>query len=361
MKRYHFIVTVVLLINLWGLSIAVASNNSEARANLLRKITTIHSKWQIVKEKEIDRSQMLVEAQNSFYPQLRPIWLLNNGVIYSINGAAKTLTKDVEFSYDLTPSEAIDIIEGRKDYKGTVNKETSWNTPDEAITVLKTNGFITEKEASIIKKFDAYIDNPSNSDSSKAVENWAKKNNITRKRLNEIDSMRHGYKSIAAVVKAGFVKVGEKKTINEIGKPTGKLIKKFDVSYKKTATAILIEVQTDLPDGAPLMIDISKTGLKDDDTWIGNQSKTTVKNGRAEVTIPLTTHRGGTLKKGRYDVEILFNSFWSAFQKDVAPNVKTVVGEFGENLKTPFTGKFEREGKQYRTIDFKKKAAFSVP
>ena len=57
----------------------------------------------------------------------------------------------------------------------------------------------------------------------------------------------------------------------------------------------------------------------------------------------------------------LFNSFWSAFQKDVGPNVKTVVGEFGENIKTPFTGNFEQKGKQYRTIDFKKKAAFSVP
>ena len=363
MKRCHFIIAiaVVLLLNLFGLSSAEALNNSEAKDILLRKITKVHSKWELIKEKEIEGTQMLVEAQNPLYPQLRPIWLIKKGVIYSINGAAKTLTKEFQFSYDLTPSEAIDIIEGRKVYRGTVSKGNSWNTPHDAIEVLKANGFITEKEAAIIKRFDEYIDNPSNSDSSKAVESWARKNNIRRKRLNEIDSMRYGYKSIADIGKAGFVKVGEKKTVNEIAQPTGKLIKKFDVSYKKNASAVFIEVQTDLPDGAPLTFDITKTGLKDNDTWVGNQSKTVVKNGKAEVSIPLTTHRGGTLKKGRYDIEILFNSFWSAFQKDVDPNVKTVVGEFGENLKTPFTGKFEREGKQYRTIDFKKKAAFSIP
>ena len=361
MRRLHSFVALVILLNLFILSSVEASTNSEAKKNLLERITKVHSKWQLIKEKEIEGPQLLVAAQNPLYPKLKPVWLIRKGVIYSINGAAKTLTDDFQFSYDITPSDAIDIIEGRKFYKSTDNKGKMWNTPQEAIEVLKVHGFITEKEAAIIKRFDEYIDDPKNSDSKGAVENWAGENNITRKRLNEIDSMRYGYKSIADIVKAGFVRIGEKKTIKEMAQPTGKLIQKFDVSYKKTTSDVFIQVQTDLPDGAPLMFDITKTGLKDDNTWIGNQSKTIVKNGKAEVTIPLLTHRGGTLKKGRYDIEILFNSFWSAFQKDVDPNVKKVVGEFGENLKTPFNGKFEREGKQYRTIDFRKKAAFSVP
>ena len=361
LRRLHFFVALVVVLNLFVLSRVIASNNSESKNILLGRITKVHPKWQFIKEKEIEGSQLLVMAQNPLYPQLRPVWLIKKGVIYSINGAAKTLTADFQFSYDITPSDAIDIIEGRKIYKSIPNsKGKTWNTPQEALEVLKMHGFITEKETAIMKKFDEYIDDPKNSDSKAAVEKWALKNNITRNRLNEIDSMRYGYKSTESIVQAGFVRVGEKKQIREIGQPTGMLIKKFDVSFERITSNIYIQVQTDLPDESPLMFSISKTGLKDDDKWIGNQAKTLVKKRKAEVNIPLATHRGEPLKKGNYDIEIFFNSFWSAFQKDVDPNVKAKVGEFGENLKTSFNGIFEREGKKYRTIDYKKRAAFSV-
>lgn len=308
MKSLHFFIAAVVILNLLGLSSVEASTNSEAREILLRRLTNVHSKWQLIKELEIEGAQMLVAAQNPLYPKLRPVWLIKKGVIYSINGAAKTLTDDFQFSYDITPSEAIDIIEGRKTYKSTDSKGKTWYTHREAIELLKAHGFITGKEATIIRKFDEYIDDPNNSDSTKALDNWATKHNITPKRLTEIDIMRYGYKSIADIGMAGFVRIGEKKTIKEIAQPTGKLIKRFDVSYKKTTSAVLIQVQTDLPDGSPLMFAITKTGLKPDDIWIGNESKTIVRNGKAEVTIPLVTYRGGTLKRGRYDVEILFNS-----------------------------------------------------
>lgn len=361
MRRLHSYVVLGVLLNLFLLSSVEASTNLEAKKNLLERITKIHSQWQLVKEKNIEGTQVLVVAQNPLYPELKPVWLIREGVIYSVNGAAKTLTDDFQFSYDITPLDAIDIIEGRKAYKPTDTKGKLWSTPQEAIEVLKVHGFITEREETIIRRFDEYIDNQKNSDSEKAVKHWAAENNITHKRLKEIDSMRYGYKNIADIQKAGFVRVGEKKTIKEIAQPTGKLIRKFDVSYKKVTSSVFIKVQTDLPDGSPLMFGIAKTGLKDDDTWIGNESKTIVKNGTAEVTIPLLTHRGETLADGRYDIDIMFNSFWSAFQKNIDPNVKKIVGEFGENLKTPFNGKFERQGKQYRTIDFIKKTAFSVP
>ena len=346
-------------------------NNLKVKEILLRRITMVHSKWQLIKEKEIEGGQMLVAAQNPVNPVLKPIWLIKKGVIYSINGAAKMLTDDFQLCYDLTPSESIDIMEGRKVYKISDSNGKTWNTTQEAMEVLKAHVFITEREAAIIESYEEYLDNPNNSDSEEAIENWVREHNITTERLDDILSMRWSFKSIAEIAKAGYVRVGEKKIIRkaeEIGQPTGKLITKFDVSYKKATAAVFIQVQTDLPDGAPLTFSIAKTGLKDRDTWIGNEEKAIVKNGKAEVTIPLTTHKGNALEDGLYDVEIYFNSFWSASMKNIDPNVKAVVGEFGENLKTPFTDKFEQfkdkfhqEGNQYRTIDFKKRAAFTVP
>lgn len=335
--------------------------NLEAKKILLKRITMIDSKWQLINEKEIEGEQILVAAQNPNNPKLRPIWLIKKGVIYSINGTATMLTKDFQLSDDFTPLDAMDIMEGRKVYKYTDRKST-WNTIQQAIDVLKAHNFITDEEGEIAKRFDDYLDNLNNSDSKEAVEKWAREQNIAIDRLYEIQSMRYGRKSIADIEKAGFVRVGEKKKpIKEIGQPTGKLITRFDVSYQKEVSSVFIQVETDLPDGSTLMISISKTGLKDDDTWIGNQAKTTIRNGKAEVTIPLTTHKGYTLENGPYDIEILFNSYWSTLNKDTDPNIKAMVGEFGENLRTNYADIYERERKQYRMINFKKEAAFMVP
>lgn len=334
--------------------------NFETKKILLHRITMIHSQWQFIKEKVIDDGKLLIMAQNPSYPQLQPIWLLKGGNIYSINGAANALTG--EFSYDITPLDAIDIIEGKKSFKNiSVRKGGTWNTPQEAFDVLQMYEFITEEEVAIMRKLDDYLDNPINSDKKEAVEQWAKKNNISYKRLTEIDVMRFGYKSIENLRQDGYVRVGEKKQIKEIGQSTGVLIKKFNVVFKKTDTEVYIQVETDLPDGSPLMCSISKTGSKGDDKWIGKDTRATVINGKAEVSIPLIMYNGEPLEKGNYDIKIFFSSFWSAFHKDIDPTVKSKVGEFGENLQTPYNGIFEKKGKKYRTIDYREKAAFSVP
>lgn len=358
MKKLKYYIALVVILHLFFLTISEASNNSELKNNLLKRITKIHPQWHFSKEKNIGKGKLLVMAQNPVYPVLKPVWLIQDAKIYSVNGAAKTLTADFQFTYDINPLDAIDIIEGKKSYKDTSdNKGNAWNTPQEALDVLKVHEFITEQEATIMRRFDKYF----YGDSNETIEEWAKKNNISRSRITEIVSMRYDYKSIDEIRQAGYGRIGEKRQIKENGQPTGIPIKKFDVKFRKTISNIYIQVATDLPDGSPLTFDITKTGLKDEDKWIGNQAKTIVKNGKAEASIPLTTHLGEPLKKGNYDIEILFNSFWSAFHKDVAPNVKLKVGEFGENLKTSYNGIFENKGKKYRTINYRKKAAFSFP
>lgn len=336
-----------------------AESNKQLKAILLEKIIKIHSKWQLDKEKEIEANKILIMAYNPVYPTFKPIWLLDVGKIYSINGAAKTLTPDFQFSYAINPMDAIEILERNKPYKRISDKTASWNTPQEGLDVLKTQGYITENEVLIMRKLDKYIDDPKNPDSTEAIEKWAKQNNISPSRIKEIDIMRY-YKNIDDIKRDGYVRVGEKKENRKIGKPTGTLIKVFRVSFKKTNTDIYVQVETDLPDEAPLMCSIGKTGLKGDDKWVGKQARITVKNGKAEAKIPLRNYDGQPLEKGSYDLDVLFNSFWSAFQKDVDPNVKLKVGEFGENIHTPYDSTYTNRGKIYRTIKYNKRAAFSI-
>lgn len=338
-----------------------AGNSQQLKVILLEKIKAVHSKWNLDKEREIETNKLLIMAYNPVYPQLKPLWLLESGKIYSINGTAKTLTPDFQFTYDIDSMEAIEILERNKPYKSKTSKTAStWNTPQQGVDVLKARGYITENEALIMKKLDEYIDDPKNSDSKEAIEKWAKQNNISPSRIKEIDVMRFGYKAIDDLRKDGFVRVGEKRQNKEIGKPTGALIKVFRVSFKKTNTDVYIQVETDLPDEAPLMCSIDKSGLKGDDKWVGKQARIRVKNGKAEAKIPLRNYDGQPLEKGSYDLDILFSSFWSAFQKDVDPNVKLKVGEFGENIHTPYDSTYTNRGKIYRTIKYNKQRAFSI-
>lgn len=99
------------------------------KAILLRKIMKVHSKWLLIKEKEIDNNKLIIMASNPVYPPLRPIWLLENGKIYSINGAAKTLTPEFPFTYIIDPVNAVEILEQNKPYRAISHEtETVHNT-----------------------------------------------------------------------------------------------------------------------------------------------------------------------------------------------------------------------------------------
>lgn len=125
--------------------------------------------------------------------------------------------------------------------------------------------------------------------------------------------------------------------------------KRFKVRWKKTATNMLINIDTDLPDGTPLMVSTTKTGLRGTDPWEGDDAKPVVMNGKAEVIFPL--------KKGSYDLSVMFNSFWLTYD-DASPAIRSLIGEYGENLQTPYRGTDDRFGKTYRTIEYNKTAAF---
>lgn len=96
---------------------------------LLRKIMKVHSKWLLIKEKEIDNNKLIIMASNPVYPPLRPIWLFENGKIYSINGAAKTVTPEFPFTYIIDPVNAVEILEENKPYRAISHEtETVRNT-----------------------------------------------------------------------------------------------------------------------------------------------------------------------------------------------------------------------------------------
>lgn len=251
-------------------------------------------------------------------------------------------------------------ISGLPSSSSPVLSSDSWSSPTQALAVLAHNNFVTSKEVEIMKEFDNYIADPRNSDSDDAVKKWCRKRQIAVERLKEIDAMRYGYGSIAELLKNGYVELGKKKIKRQIGKPMGTKIKVFDVSYSKDDNYITIHVKTDLPDDSPLMFSIDKSGLRPDDTWIGNQAKARVYSGEAEVRIPLRTHQGYSLPSGNYDIEIMFNSFWSSRQKGIDYQVQAAVGEYGENLDTKFNGEFNRSGEIFRTIEYEKQAAFSL-
>lgn len=92
------------------------------KAIILRKIMKVHSKWLLIKEKEIDNNKLIIMAYNPVYPPLKPIWLLENGKIYSINGAAKTLTPEFPFTYIIDPVNAVEILEQNKPYRAISHK-----------------------------------------------------------------------------------------------------------------------------------------------------------------------------------------------------------------------------------------------
>lgn len=176
MKKPYFLISIIFLsVILFSRIELFAESNKELKAILLDNITKIHSRWQLDKEKEIEPNKILIMAYNPIYPVLKPVWLLDAARIYSINGAAKTLTPNFPFSYAINPVDAIETLERNKDYKRIFDKTVSWNTPEEGLDVLKNQGYITENEVLIMRKLDKYIDNPENPDSTEAIEKWGKK------------------------------------------------------------------------------------------------------------------------------------------------------------------------------------------
>lgn len=132
------------------------------------------------------------------------------------------------------------------------------------------------------------------------------------------------------------------------GKPT---IKTFKVDYLRQGDNLTVKVITDLPNNTHLSIICEKAGLKDNDRWIGCKDQfMNVQNGKAEATLSI-----GDLPKGQYIVEITWNSLWlSQGHKD--PQVQSIVGEYGENIKTPYVTTRIHSGKKYRSINYKKTA-----
>lgn len=136
----------------------------------------------------------------------------------------------------------------------------------------------------------------------------------------------------------------------------GKEIKTFKVDYVKQGDNLKVKVTTDLPDNTSLFIECVKAGLRDNDSWIGRQTRGTVNNGVAEANLDISG-----LPKGKYELEVLFNSFWSSRLGTREPQIVSVIGEYGENIKTPYISTFYdgNSGKKYRMIQFKK-VAFSI-
>jgi hypothetical protein len=106
---------------------------SICKAIILEKIMKIHSKWYLIKEKEIDNNKFILMASNPEYPALKPIWLLENRKIYAINGAAKTLTPKFAFTNIIDPINAVEILEQNKPYRAISHEtETIHNTKSTA-------------------------------------------------------------------------------------------------------------------------------------------------------------------------------------------------------------------------------------
>lgn len=129
-----------------------------------------------------------------------------------------------------------------------------------------------------------------------------------------------------------------------------KMYKLFKVTYVRQADHLNVKITTDLPDNTPLFLGCTKTGLRDNDRWIGCDSvDSKVMGGIAEAKISISG-----LPKGSYALEVTFNSFWISRPATREPSLQALIGEFGENLQTPYIHTYENDGKKYRMIEFDK-------
>jgi hypothetical protein len=124
MKKLYVYAVCLIIINL--ISSGCINHPSEfavSKQNLLARITIIDAKWQFINEKEIGEGKLLVMAQHPIWSAFTLVWLLKEVAIYSVNGTAKSLTPDYQYSTDISPSDTIDIIEGKKSYVDIVDKK----------------------------------------------------------------------------------------------------------------------------------------------------------------------------------------------------------------------------------------------
>ena len=125
-----------------------------------------------------------------------------------------------------------------------------------------------------------------------------------------------------------------------------KIYKLFKVTYVRQADYLNVKITTDLPDNTPLFLSCTKTGLRDNDRWVGCDSvDSKVMGGIAEAKISISG-----LPKGSYALEVTFNSFWISRPATREPSLQALIGEFGENLQTPYIHTYENDGKKYRII-----------
>lgn len=143
--------------------------------------------------------------------------------------------------------------------------------------------------------------------------------------------------------------------LNESLASSKKIYKLFKVTYVRQSDYLNVKITTDLPDNTPLRITCTKTGLRDNDRWIGCDGvDSVVMGGIAEAKISIDG-----LPKGSYELEVIFNSFWISRPTTMEPSLQALIGEFGEHLQTPYIRNFEHSGAKYRMIDFKK-VAFTI-
>ena len=63
------------------------------------------------KTKEIEGNTVIIMAERGTQDiKIAPLWLFKNGQLYCINGAAKGLTKNLSYTFDITPAQAYELM-----------------------------------------------------------------------------------------------------------------------------------------------------------------------------------------------------------------------------------------------------------
>jgi hypothetical protein len=83
------------------------------------------------------------------------------------------------------------------------------------------------------------------------------------------------------------------------------------LSVQETVAGVEISVTTDIAPPFEVMADISLSGQADEDIWIGNNEKFTIRSG-AQTLVLKPEFRGKKLPSGNYDVEVSFYPRWGA-------------------------------------------------
>ena len=87
---------------------------------------------------------------------------------------------------------------------------------------------------------------------------------------------------------------------------------------------VTISGNTDLPNGATLIVDFNVWGRSGSDLYIGVSKKTIISNGKFEAVLLIPQRE--EFKKGPYEVSVLFTP------RGQSDKIIQIVGEYGENL-----------------------------